>query len=399
MRVDRTAIMQGFPPRPEAQADLSNWRKPPFNRWAFKHVREIIPTAEIANDPERVRPLHNAVRDLSGLSIVSAGERLDLAAVLHRTETDGLVVLSGDRILFEYYSEDMDPFTPHILMSVSKSVCGLLAGVLHDRGLLPLDEPLTRWVPEIARTAYAGATARDLLDMRAGILFDEDYMAVSGRIIEYRKAQGWDPIASGETPSDLRSFLTSLADGDGPHSGRFHYVSPNTDLMGWVLERASGRRYADLASECLWRPMGAERSGYITVDRLGAPRSAGGQCATVRDLARLGLLIAEGGMYAGRQIVPSTWIRDILTDGDAAAWQSGDFAADLSGRPMHYRNYWYVLRGPSPVIFGVGVFGQHLFVSPAEKLVVAKVSSQPLPLDWSKVRLTLDAVDAIRASL
>jgi CubicO group peptidase (beta-lactamase class C family) len=90
--------------------------------------------------------------------------------------------------------------------------------------------------------------------------------------------------------------------------------------MGWVLERASGRRYADLVSELLWKPMGAGNSAYITVDRLGAPRCAGGFCATARDLVRLGLLIAEGGSYAGKEIIPSWWIDDILNAGDTHAW-------------------------------------------------------------------------------
>ncbi|MGE3371455.1 MAG: serine hydrolase [Rhizobiaceae bacterium] len=109
-------------------------------------------------------------------------------------------------------------------------------------------------------------------------------------------------ILTCDTPSlaaALRSFFALMVERDGAHVDKFHYVSPNTDLMGWVVERATGERYADLVSDYLWRPMGAERSAYITVDRLGAPRCAGGFCATTRDLARLGLLISEGGKYGG----------------------------------------------------------------------------------------------------
>src|SRR5262249_38306196 len=211
-----------------------------------------------------------------------------------------------------------------------KSVLGLLVGILVERGALDLESPVTRWVPEVKNTAYAGATLRHLIDMRAGIFFDEDYLASAGPIIEYRKAQNWDPLKPGETPSDLRSFFSCLVETDGQHEGRFHYVSPNTDLMGWVIERATGERYADLVSKLLWRPMGAARSAYITVDRLGAPRCAGGFCATARDLTRLGLLVAQGGRYAGRQIVPSSWIEDIMTGGDSRAWDAGDFVKYFS---------------------------------------------------------------------
>ena len=220
--------------------------------------------------------------------------------------------------------------TPHILMSVSKSVLGLIVGILVQSRAVDVNAVVTKWIPEVENTAYAGATLRDLLDMRAGISFDEDYLASAGPIIEYRKAQNWDPLLPGEIPSDLRTFFGSLVKQDGTHGGRFHYVSPNTDLMGWVVERATGVRYADLVSELLWQPMGAGRDAYITVDRLGAPRCAGGFCSTTRDLARIGLLLAEGGAYGGKQIVPDGWIEDILTKGDPAAWNQGDFVEIFS---------------------------------------------------------------------
>jgi CubicO group peptidase (beta-lactamase class C family) len=152
--------------------------------------------------------------------------------------------------------------------------------------------------------------------MRAGVAFDEDYLATSGAIIAYRKAADWVPLDPGEAPSDLRSFYTVTTERAGPHGGRFHYVSPNTDLLGWVIERATGQRYADLISELIWRPMGAARSAYITVDRLGAPRSAGGICAAFRDLALVGQLIANGGAQGGKQVLPSAWLDDIAARGD-----------------------------------------------------------------------------------
>src|SRR5262249_59035360 len=123
---------------------------------------------------------------------------------------------------------------------------------------------------------YDGATIRHLLDMRAGIAFDEDYLATSGPIVAYRKAVNWNPLEPGESPTDLRSFYRELTKSSGPHGGPFNYVSPNTDLLRLVSERATGARYADLMSELLWRPLGAARHAYITGHRPGAPRRAGG---------------------------------------------------------------------------------------------------------------------------
>ncbi|PYV15927.1 MAG: serine hydrolase, partial [Acidobacteria bacterium] len=260
---------------------------------------------------------------------------------------------------------------------------GLLAGILAARGDLQLDSPVTKVIPEVAATAYQGATLRQLLDMRAGVAFNEDYLATSGPIIEYRKATNWAPLGPGDSPSDLRSFYENLREKDGAHGGRFHYVSPNTDLLGWVIERATGERYADLMSEFLWKPVGAERSAYITVDRLGAPRCAGGMCATARDLARVGQWLINGN---------DEWVQDLERNGDAAAWDAGSFVEYFPGLPMHYRGKWYVLHGDSPLLFGVGIHGQNLFVDRRNAIVIAKVSSQALPLDAARIALTMRTV-------
>ena len=113
--------------------------------------------------------------------------------------------------------------------------------------------------------------------------------------------------------------------------------------------------------------MGATADAYITVDRLGAPRAAGGMCATLRDLALVGQLVANRGRRGGRQIVPADWIEDILTGGDPAAWDAGDFAPYFPGMEAHYRSKWYVRRGEAPMAFGVGVFGQNVFVGSRER--------------------------------
>ena len=387
-----TGLMQGFPPASEGRVTLANWRRAPFNRWAFQHVRELVPSADIPNDPGAVRALPPAPVDLSGVRVEDGGEALSFDALLAGTATDALVVLHRGRLVYEHYANGMTAQTPHILMSVSKSVLGLLVGILAGRGELDPEALVTAYVPEVAGTAYAGARLRDLLDMRAGVLFDEDYLATEGPIIEYRKATLWEPLAPGQAPSDLRAFYATLTGRDGEHGRPFHYISVNTDLVGWAIERATGRRYADLVSELLWRPMGAERSAYITVDRLGAPRCAGGFCATARDLARLGLVFAEGG----GEVVPEGWLDDIVTGGDREAWAQSPAVANYPGLPMRYRSQWYVLERAAPVAFAIGVFGQSLYVDRGNGVVMAKFSSQALPVDQELKVLTIRAAEAVR---
>jgi CubicO group peptidase (beta-lactamase class C family) len=393
-------LMDGFPPRADMQVTLANWRTAPFNQWAFHHVRELLPTADIPHDAANVRELPVKPVSFAGMRIPAAGAtELTLDQVLNATSTDGLVVLYRGSIVLERYFNGMRQWSPHIMMSVSKSMLGLLAGVLAGRGILNVSQLVTDIIPELKSTAWEGATVMQLLDMRTGVAFNEDYLATSGPMIAYRRAAGWNPLGPGEQPSDLRSFFRDLTQSDGRHGGRFWYVSPNTDLLGWIIERVSARRYADLMSELLWQPMGAAENAYITVDRLGAPRAAGGMCATTRDLARVGQMLLEGGSYRGRQVVPASWIEMIVNDGDREAWSAGNLAAYYPEMPIHYRAKWYVERSQSPVLFCLGIHGQNLFVDAKNEIVIAKFSSQPQPLDVECIGLTGTLVHALRKML
>jgi CubicO group peptidase (beta-lactamase class C family) len=222
------------------------------------------------------------------------------------------------------------------------------------------------------------------------VAFNEDYLATSGPIVEYRKSTGWNLPGPGEAPSDLHSFYAKLKEPDGAHGRPLHYISPNTDLLGWAIENATGRRYAELVSELLWKPAGTEYPAYITVDRLGAPRAAGGMCATLRDLARIGLFIIEH---------PSAWIEDLERSGERKAWDAGDLAAFFGGLPLSYRSQWYALEGAAPLLFGYGIHGQFLCVDRRNQAVIAKFSSQAAPTDPPRIGLMLRAVSEIRKFL
>jgi len=367
------------------QVTLANWRSSPFNRWAFHHVRELIPSADIANDPRHIRELPPEERSIDVRIDPDSGEAMGLGAFLLETDTDGLAIVHRGRLVFERYANGMTEATPHILMSVSKSMLGLLAAEMR----LDTARQVAEIVPEVRDTAYRGATVRDLLDMRAGIVWDENYLATAGPIIEYRKSTGWNPLGPGEEPSDLHSFYASLTEA-GAHGGPVHYVSPNTDLLGWVIERITGRRYADLMSELLWKKIGAERSAYITVDRLGAPRCAGGMCVTLRDLARVGQWLIDAN---------PTGLKQLEAGGETRSWAAGDLARYFRGLPMRYASQWYVLEGDAPLVFGWGIHGQFLFVDRVNQIVIAKLSSQALPIDVARNTLTLRAVSQLRKLL
>ncbi|WP_284735747.1 serine hydrolase domain-containing protein [Dongia deserti] len=382
-----------------AGVTLANWRQAPWNRWAFHHVPEVLPVMRIAHDPARVSVLPKAPRDIGALAFTGPdGAQRTTASLLPETATDGFLVLHKGRIAFEWYGNGLTPSDPHIVFSVSKSITGILAGILVERGQLDPDAPAARYIPEALGSAYGDCTVRHVLDMTVGIAFAEDYLDLTGDFARYRAATGWNPLDNPALAMDLRTFLVTLRRDANPHGAKFHYVSPNSDLLGWILERAGGLPYARLLTELLWSRLGTEADAHVTVDRLGAARSAGGICVALRDLARFGEMVRNFGRVGDQQIVPRRWIEDILQNGDQGAWLATETAARFlpQGR---YRTQWYMIGNPSGAHCAVGIHGQWIYIDPVAEMVIAKLSSQPLPLDEATDHLLLAAFAAIADAL
>lgn len=377
-----------------AGASHANWRNAPYSRWAFRHIAQVLPTATIHNDGMQHRPVPAALRGFDGFRLASAGgEALNLDAFLRQTHTDGFIVLAEGKRVLEWVDEGMAPDTRHILMSATKSVTGLLCGVMVDMHLLDPQAQVTHYVPELARSGYQGASVRHLMDMRADPRFD------GADLRRYTASTHWDPPPPGADPAGMHAFFASLPTRQGDHGGAFRYLSANTDLLGWILERITGRPLAQLLGDLLWASMGAEHPAEITLDVDGAARATGGMCATLRDFARLGQLLLDDGTSGAVQVLPPSWIDDIAGHGDRQAWARGEFAAGFAGMAMHYRSGWYVANTAPQLLFALGIHGQHLFVDRSHRLVIAKLSAQPQALDTAAMALMLRAVAEVRRCL
>jgi CubicO group peptidase (beta-lactamase class C family) len=188
--VNEPRLMSGPPPfAAENLVTLANWQEPPYNRWAFQHVRELLPTARIAHGDGPVWTLPRADRDdLDDLrfdvqqSGLAPDGTLTVRGLLDKTYTDGFLVIRQGQVVAERYFNGLRPDTTHLLMSVSKSVTGLVAGALASKGILDVTQRVDRVVPELNGTSFAGATVQDLLDMRAGTRFREDYGDPTARV-------------------------------------------------------------------------------------------------------------------------------------------------------------------------------------------------------------------------
>jgi CubicO group peptidase (beta-lactamase class C family) len=389
-------IMAGFPPPPDKRAMLDNWDSPPFNRWSFQNVRAVLPTRAVARGREASR-LQGSPQALDDVACTDAEGRPSTAgAMLASTYTDGFILLHRGRIVVERYLNGMSETSLHLSQSVSKSFVGTLIGIMAGRGLLALDRPVSHYVPELAGCGYAGATLAQVLDMRSGVRFVEDYLDVDSEMGLLDRASGWKPVRPGD-PGSVYDLILRLRQ-ERPHGGHFAYRSIETDVLGWVLERTTGQGLAELMSGELWQPLGCEAEACFTVDRAGTCLADGGLNACLRDYARFGQLFLDEGFANGRQIVPADWVAACRrADRDAFHPLYGERFADFP--EAGYSRQWWVLDGKTGRHAALGVFGQMIYVDPAAQIVAVKLSSWPDFLNDTMRLATIRAIEAMARAL
>jgi hypothetical protein len=391
----RLPIMQGSPPA-LAPARM-NWDRAPWNRWSFQHVREILPTVEVWRGEGPIRELPRAERDLDHLVVKDAGGHLaTLSVLLDQTYTDGFLILKDGAIVYERYYNGMTPRTLHLSQSVAKSITAAAAGILVGQGLLDVGAPVTHYLPELGETGWRGATLQQVLDMTTGVRFSEEYTNPYSEIGQLDVAAGWKPVPPDSDPHfnwprHMWELVLGLTQTERPHGEVFTYRSIETDVLAFCMERAAGKRLAQLVSEELWQKIGAEESASFTVDAAGYALADGGFNATLRDYGRFGqLLLDHGG-----GVIPAAWI-EATRNGN-----HGIFREPYTYTLPHgaYRNQFWIEDPVSRSLICSGVFGQLIHVDFEHRLVAVKLSSWPEFLNVPFNAATRQAIHAIAAAL
>ncbi len=362
--------------RPSAFREPSWWDKQgdlimrrPFNEWTFTHMNWLMPTERVARGESHL-PLPPAPRPLP-LTYRFDDHDYTLAELHRRTFTTAFVVLHRGSIVHETYPGAFaGPRSRMQLFSLSKSVTSILVGIaLHDGLIGSEKDQITDYRPDFIGTAYEANTIAELLNMTTGVGDLETWEVSNSGIKQFEQT-----IMGGGDIADVVRAATRTA----PAGERFNYSTFDTQILGWVLEAATGMSLATYASEKLWTQLGCDRDAYYWLTR-GRPRTAiggGSLNATPRDVARLGLLMANDGVALGRQVVPRDWVR--------RSWGSpvphlAVGSLGPSGYPHYgYANQWWTLGDETSSAFtGLGVHGQYLFVDPAAEVVIVKCSAWP----------------------
>ncbi|MBN9612673.1 MAG: serine hydrolase [Actinobacteria bacterium] len=360
----------------------------------MQHIEDFLPVHRIARGA-RTTEFGHRFADISSLSVAHPweGRVATFAEVMGLTETDGWMVAHRGEIVAEAYLGEYTPGAMHLLMSVSKSLTATTAGLIAAAGQLDLDAPVTSYVPELAGSGYEGALVRHLVDMRTGVRFSEEYLNDDAEVRLLEEAIGWAPKRHQGVPGTLLGFLATLGQ-DRPHGGSFDYKSCETDALGFVIQGATGRHPADVMSERLWQPMGAEFDAHVGVDSVGAGMFDGGVSAGMRDLARFGhLFVNQGRALDGTQVLPEWWVEDTFAGGpDSRAAFITSPEPTLMPGGMYRNGFWFP--GESgDVMLALGIHGQMIYMNRATGVVAVKVSSWATPQDAEKLFWTVRAFD------
>jgi CubicO group peptidase (beta-lactamase class C family) len=403
----RIGWMRGVPPPPDkriTQPDSVYFSFPKL-RWSVCHLRQLLPTIGIsrglgapvplayADDAERER-LQQGIDALT-FEPLDGRPPMTWAQSLAANYTDGILVLHRDRVVYERYSGCLAEDGVHAAMSMTKSLTGLLAQILVTEGALDEHARVVDIVPEAAGGAYATATVRQVLDMTTGVRYSEDYADPDADIWKYSAAASPLPKPAGyEGPEGYFEYLAQVQP-EGRHGEAFHYKTVDADMAGWLVARASGRPVNELASERLWRPMGAEQDASMTVDGIGTPFAGGGLSAGLRDMGRLGLLMLDEGVIDGRRLFPAGVVRRIRAGGDPARFGTA-YPALVGGS---YTSLWWVYPGEHEVIAARGVHGQTIYVDFTAQMVIVRFASFPKPQNTLIDPTSLPAFQALASYL
>lgn len=380
--------------------DLDSWKWPEYFAFSLTRMEELFPVGGIPRGIGPVRDLVTEENDFRPLTIdrekwSGADESWSTVGdVLANTFTDAWLVARDGVALAEEYAWPMKPARQHMLFSISKSIVSAVIGALTDAGHLSPDDLVTTRVPALSESGYAGATIRDLLDMRSGIKFSEEYLKEGSEIRALFEAVDFAPRTA-TSANGIKDFLKGLTS-EREHGGPYVYRSCETDVLAWICEAVVGQPFSVIASEYVWSKIGAAHAAQVCQDRWGGSIADGAISTTLRDLARFGEMIARGGTTAeGERVLSEQWIDDIFTGAADSAQVFADSPSGQSYPGGMYRSQFWVPSASRDVVIGIGIHGQMLYIDRATQTVGVKLSSDPQPVSLAHQHGTLAMFEAI----
>jgi len=357
------------------QWNLDNWDEGgPLMRYVMLNMSEFWPHSIIDRGgpvtelPARLR------NDVARFRATTSVGRRTLDEYVNHSTVDGAIVIHEGVVVYEAYPR-MLPVDKHNYMSISKTFVATLVAILEDRGLVVAERPVETYIPELADTDWAGTTVLDILDMASGMdcleTDDDAYTNPAHCYYQFEASLGW-VRPTGDTALDTYAYVASLPRHRSAGEA-FEYTSQDTFVLAWLIEKVSGKTYADFLSQEIWQKIGAGSDAVIVAPRVGVPIVHGGMSSTLRDVARFGLQFTSLVRQAsGNPLVSDAYLQKIQAGGRPEIFNAARSSPRLvDGEPPRHNTYqWdFVMRDGD--FFKGGYGGQGLYVSPSRNLVIA----------------------------
>ena len=381
------AAAQSAPTGPSAAviSMREQWLNPAVNSFTFRDTNKVFesrdvprsgPVAPLATGPALAMPAHSTSSMVLGYD-----------GWADRTFTNALLVMKDGKIVFEDYRNKSDAATHFISFSMAKTITALLVGIaLAEHKIRSLDDKASDYVPELKAGGYGDATIRQILQMRSGVDYEERYdfgehpslaATIHTKAIVRNEMRFADPAVT-------------IGKKTAPGS-TFNYATLDTAVLGWILERATGEKLETFTASRLWGPLGAEASAFWMADGPpgnGRALNGMGYNAVLRDFARIGQMMLDGGKVGEKQVIPAGWVKEMTT--------MIPFPAEYA-RKAEFKGYgyqtWQVDNEPG-AYSAVGLAGQFIYVHPATRTVIVKLSyNPPVEPEW----LTGEVIDYFHA--
>ena len=371
--------MQGFPPPDDKliQQPSSDFFSFPKIRWSVCHMRALLPTTEISRGIKAPSTLeYNLDKNIDALTFLPANSKKPMTweQSLDANYTDGIIIMHHGKVVYERQIGCLNELGNHAAMSMTKSLTGLLAETLVTEGMLDDQALVGSIIPELKDSGFGDATVRQVMDMTTALDYSENYDDPDSDIWKYAEAS--NPLPKPDDyngPVGYFEFLQTVKK-KGVHGAEFNYRTINSDAIGWVISRVTGKSVDELLSERIWQEMGAEQSAYMTVDAKGTPFAGGGVSAGLHDMARIGQLMLEGGKINGKRLFPAKVVSNIQAGGIKDVFAKSHYDELKNG---DYKSFWWLFNNPTPVYAARGVHGQTIYVDPAADMVIVRFASHP----------------------
>ena len=374
-----------------SKAHYNGWRDPDSVRWHLRNM-STLPALIVPRGRDVFALPTGTSRDVENFSYDYQGRSVRLGDAMHADNIDGYIVIQNGAVLFERYYDNFSAHDHHIWFSMTKSLISTAFGIAQAEFGIDETKTAADFLPELAGSVFAEVSVRDVLNMVTALNYTEEYdeMTPGSVHFEYFRRLGFmgdfellaiDPNVSNE-PRGVRDMLPRFEQAEGGVTGAmFQYQSPNVDVIGWLVERVTGRALVDYLREKLWAPLASEHDGVFTVDVSFAPVATGGFNSTLRDAARFGLMALGDGALGGTQIAPQNWIVDTYSMNDA---DNRAGAASVNADPAHerfidgftgYRSFWWQFDQSQNERLAMGVHGQVIYINKAKDLVICNFAS------------------------